>query len=176
MMEILTIVCILLAAYILYSKLDPEKNKSDKNLNSNTVNFNNYKSKKLLTKTEYKFFMEIKQICQDNLIMICPKVRLEDFIEVSVKGKEYNRYRNMIKSRHIDFLLTDNNLNIIAAIELDDYTHNTNKAEKADNFKNELYNSIGLPLYRINLNEDYKSIASMIINNYKNTSAKNNAL
>ena len=65
---------------------------------------------------------------------MCPKVRLEDFIYVTNKQELY-KYRGYIKSRHIDFLICDNDLHIKFAIELDDKTHNTEKAKSTDEFK-----------------------------------------
>ena len=121
-----------------------------------SINEYPYKSKYLLTKTEYKFFIELKEICTQYNYIICPKVRLEDFIDVKNKEQNY-KYRGYIKSRHIDFLICDNNLHILKAIELDDYTHNTNKAKKTDDFKNKLFETIGIKLYRINVkNASYK--------------------
>lgn len=136
----------------------------DNNTTPQFVNEFKYKPKMLLTKTEYKFYMSIRPICEANNIRICPKVRLEDFIETTATGKEFNIYRNMIKSRHVDFLLTDYNLKIIAAIELDDYTHNYNKAKETDEFKNKLYNQINIPLYRINVNSNYEESIYNIVN------------
>lgn len=121
-----------------------------------SVNEYPYKQKYLLTKTEYKFFIELKEICAQYNYIICPKVRLEDFIDVTNKEKSY-KYRGYIKSRHIDFLICDNNLHILKAIELDDYTHNTDKSKKTDEFKNKLFETIGIKLYRINVkNASYK--------------------
>lgn len=112
-----------------------------------------YKKKNLLTKSEYAFYMTLKEKMKNKDLIICPKVRLEDFIEVTDK-KEILKYRGKIKSRHIDFLLCDNNLRIKCAIELDDPLHNNKKAMEVDNFKNKLFNEIGLKLYRIAYNED----------------------
>ncbi len=138
------------------------------------VDFNLYKSKMLLTKTEYKFFLTIRPICQQHNIIICPKVRMEDFIDTTAYGKEYNRYRNMIKSRHVDFLLTDINLRIVAAIELDDYTHNYARSREADAFKNNVYQAIRIPLFRIGVNENYQDAIIKIISFYEEMKAPNN--
>lgn len=143
-------------------------NKIKKELDSNNQNVNikeyPYKSKLLLTKTEYAFFKELKKITDEKQYMICPKVRLEDFIEVTNKS-ELLKYRGYIKSRHIDFLICDKNLHILFAIELDDYTHNTDKAKETDEFKNKLFDKIGIKLYRIRVNNNYTETIENIFKN-----------
>jgi hypothetical protein len=116
-----------------------------------------YKKKYLLTKTEYAFYNILKRKADARNLIICPKVRLEDFISVTAKENKM-KYRGYIKSRHIDFLICDSRLNILMGIELDDSTHNTESAKKTDNFKNELFKAIDVPLYRIVVNEkDYEN-------------------
>lgn len=123
-----------------------------------------YKQKYLLTRTEYKFYKTLKPLCDQNQIIICPKVRLEDFIEVTSKDNK-QKYRGYIKSRHIDFLLCDTGLYIKAAIELDDKSHNTNKAQETDELKNNIFKAINIPLYRINvIEQDYETKLKEIIN------------
>ena len=92
-----------------------------------------YRQKFLLTKTEYAFYKILEEKCTKNGLRICPKVRLEDFISVT-GTKNIGKYRGYIKSRHV---------------ELDDSSHETRQAAQTDKFKNELFESIGLPLFRI---------------------------
>lgn len=122
-----------------------------------------YRKKYLLTKTEYFFYNELKNRIEFYKIIICPKVRLEDFVEVTDR-QHIQKYRGYIKSRHVDFLLCDYKLHIIGAIELDDSSHNTSKAMITDNFKNNLFNTIGIKLFRISTKEDYaKQINDMLM-------------
>lgn len=75
---------------------------------------------------------------------------MEDF--VSTKSRDYKtrqRYRGYIKSRHIDFLLCDSDLNIIAGIELDDSSHNKANAKKVDMLKDDVFTAINVPLFRV---------------------------
>lgn len=46
-----------------------------------------YEKKMLLTKTEYGFWKCLKQKCDEKGFIICPKVRMEDFLSVTVKDK-----------------------------------------------------------------------------------------
>lgn len=111
-----------------------------------------YEHKHLLTKAEYYFWRRLKSRCDECGFLICPKVRMEDF--VNVKTDDYKlrqRYRGYIKSRHVDFLLCDKDLNIVAGIELDDSSHSKDNAKKIDGLKNDVFDAIGIPLYRIGI-------------------------
>lgn len=121
-----------------------------------------YKRKHLLTSTEYAFFKVLKPICDAADYMICPKVRLEDLAEVTDKANLY-KWRGYIKSRHVDFILTDNKLNVLAAIELDDSSHNSKKVQNTDTFKNNFFKKIGIPLFRIRTGQDYNEAITNII-------------
>ena len=109
-----------------------------------------YEKKMLLTKTEYGFWKCLKQKCDEKGFIICPKVRMEDFLSVTVKDKkQLMKYRGYIKSRHIDFMICDSALHILAGLELDDRSHNSVNAQKTDLFKNQVFTVIGLPLFRV---------------------------
>ena len=105
----------------------------------------------LLTTTEYNFYTTLKELCDKENFLICPKVRLEDFIYVT--AQERMKYRGYIKSRHVDFVICNSWLKVIGAIELDDASHNTQQAQEVDNFKNNLFEAIGIPLFRIKTND-----------------------
>lgn len=116
-----------------------------------------YEKKNILTKAEYSFYMTIRPLCDMYNIIICPKVRLEDIAEVKKDTDNKFKYRGYVKSRHIDFMLCDNKLHILAGLELDDNTHKNNVDQiKSDNFKNKLFETIGLTLFRVKMSEgDY---------------------
>ena len=112
-----------------------------------------YKKRNLLTKTEYKFYKVLKKECDRRDYLICPKVRMEDFLEVTCKENRL-KYRGYIKSRHIDFIICDSELRMLCGIELDDYTHDTREAKKADVFKNNVFKKIAVPLFRIYVGQE----------------------
>ena len=107
-----------------------------------------YAKKLLLTKTEYRFYKMLKEKCDQKGLWICPKVRMEDFLYVTDK-ENVGKYRGYIKSRHIDFILCDQNLYMLAGLELDDPSHNMASAKAVDKFKNNVFKTIKVPLYRI---------------------------
>lgn len=111
-----------------------------------------YSKKHLLSKAEYAFYQVLKTECDKNNLLICPKVRMEDFINVTDK-QNYTKYRGYIKSRHIDFLICNAKLQIIGAIELDDNSHNQAKVQKTDDFKDNVFKTISLPLFRVKMSD-----------------------
>lgn len=171
-MEILLAIAIVIIIYLAYNNIKTTINTKEPEAikNKDTLSLSDkYKRKQLLTKTEYTFYGILKKKCDEASLLICPKVRLEDFIEVTAEEKM--KYRGYIKSRHIDFLICDSKLRIIAAIELDDSSHKSSKAQSADSFKNELYKTIGLTLYRIKTNESYNEKIEAMIQKTKEAAA-----
>lgn len=132
-----------------------------------------YVKKNLLTKTEYEFWNILRNECSKYNIIICPKVRMEDFIDVTAEDFSTKQsYRGKIKSRHIDFILCDNKLNILAGLELDDNSHLSTDAKITDEFKNNVFRRINIPLYRVPVNrKDYtQQINNILIKlGYKTT-------
>lgn len=127
---------------------------NEKNRTKTDIEYFPYKKKHLLTKAEYVFYQELLNYTKKYSIMICPKVRMEDFIDVTdIQNRQ--KYRGYIKSRHVDFLLCDLRLNILGAIELDDPSHNQESVQRIDDFKNKVYHAIGIKLYRITYEQEY---------------------
>lgn len=159
-MDIKYIITIILFLILIY--ISNQKNKKPQKGKLTTFP---YKQKYLLTKTEYNFYKILKDTCEQKNIIICPKVRLEDFIEVN-QSENKQKYRGYIKSRHVDFLLCDTKLYIKAGIELDDTSHNSIKAQETDELKNNIFKAINIPLYRIKTNtSNYITEINNIITN-----------
>lgn len=114
-----------------------------------------YKYRPILTKNEYVFWKVFQPMAAKRNLLICPKVRMEDFLSVDTKDKRKRQsMRGRIKSRHIDFILCDADMNMLAGVELDDASHKYNKNTiEADAFKNRVFSAIGMPLFRIIVKE-----------------------
>ena len=108
-----------------------------------------YHTKYILTKPEYRFYLALKPIMDAKSYLICPKVGLKDMFEVNAGTKDRQAYFRKIAQKHIDFLICDSNLRPLFAIELDDKSHNREEVKEKDKFKDSLFNSAGLPLYRV---------------------------
>lgn len=137
-------------------------------------NFYPYKMKYLLTKNEYYFYNNLKQITMPLNLQILAKIRLADLIEVDTNqvGKDFMKYFGKIKSKHIDFAITDN-MKVIALLELDDSSHNNNDRKTRDNFVNNALLKAGYTVIRTNGNLDIIKQALIDkgyhINLYQNT-------
>jgi len=156
-MELLVIILILIIAYFIYDKYIKnytESQTQEHHIQQESSNYMPYAKGQLLTKTEQAFFTILVKEALKRRLLVCPKVRLEDIIFVTDKQNR-NKYRGHIKSRHVDFVLLNTNCETVAAIELDDPSHNTKKAAKADQFKNELFYAVKIPLIRICTGTDY---------------------
>ena len=109
-----------------------------------------YHQKYLLSSNEYKFYKNLQPIADKYNLQILPKVRIWDIIEVNtgLNNSERTSAQNKIKSKHFDFVLADNNLYIKCVIELDDSSHNSEKAKASDEFKNKVCETVNLPIIR----------------------------
>lgn len=118
-----------------------------------------YKAKPLLTRREYQFYRLLRQEADRHGLLICPKVGLKDLMAVSA-GRSYMRYFRLIAQKHVDFVVCDQNLNILFAVELDDSSHDTKNARKRDHFKNRAFRAAQIPLKRIR-DFDVKSVQAL---------------
>ena len=93
------------------------------------------------------------------------KVRLEDIIGVDHKGlppKLVWSLRGRVKSRHVDFLITNRKGVPLMIIELDGASYNSKIAKRTDDLKNGLAKAVKLPLRRINAGEDFHNFVAKI--------------
>ncbi len=92
------------------------------------------------------------------------KTRLEDIVQVkrSIMGEAHWRLRGRIKSRHVDYLITDGQGVPRLAIELDGASHNKT-AKNADDLKDGIFRAAGLPLIRVKTGENFADAAQQII-------------
>ena len=92
------------------------------------------------------------------------KVRLEDIVRVkkAVTGQTRWHLRGRVKSRHVDYLITDVQGVPKAAIELDGTSHNQ-EALAADTLKDGIFDAVGLPLIRVQSGADYAHAVQRIL-------------
>lgn len=107
----------------------------------------------LLSVAENSFFHVLNQVFTNDY-NVFSKVRLADII--SVKGKRWQQGFNKIKAKHIDYIIVESGTSkILLAIELDDSSHNTKKAQKSDEVKDECLGEAGVPILRIKAAHSY---------------------
>ena len=92
------------------------------------------------------------------------KVRLEDIIRVKRSLPEKARWaaRGRVKSRHVDYLITNRTGRPVLGVELDGRAHNARNPSESDKVKTALFNAAGVPLRRIRVGENFDNIAATI--------------
>lgn len=107
-----------------------------------------YQARPILTNREYRFYQLLRHETDRRGLLICPKVGLKDLIGVSTR-KNYMKYFRLISQKHIDFVICDQSLRVLFAIELDDSSHDTKEAHKRDRFKDQAMRAARIPLKRV---------------------------
>lgn len=107
-----------------------------------------YRARPLLTRREYGFYLLLRQEAERRNLLVCPKVGLKDLMEVSSR-KNYMKYFARISQKHVDFVICNRNMEVLFALELDDRSHDTEKAKKKDQFKDRAFRAAKIPLKRI---------------------------
>lgn len=66
-------------------------------------------------------------------------MRVADIVSIKKGTKDWQKWFNKIRSKHVDFLLCDYDMNIVLMIELDDRSHESERAKKNDALKNAIF-------------------------------------
>jgi very-short-patch-repair endonuclease len=103
----------------------------------------------LLTAAEQKFY-EALDAAIDGRLLILSKVRIADLLVVtSASRSARHRVFWSIACKHVDFVLAEaENLHPIAAIELDDSSHQRADRRRRDQLLDELFDKAAFPLLR----------------------------
>ncbi len=110
---------------------------------------------KLVTNTELHFYHVLKEAVDDDWAIFA-MVRIADILRVPKGIKNRRSWLNKILSKHIDFVLCDHEtLEFVAAIELDDPSHERLDRIQRDQFVNAAFHDADLPLLRIPTDDEY---------------------
>jgi hypothetical protein len=103
----------------------------------------------MLTPAEQKFYKALDTAI-DGRLMILSKVRIVDLFNLSSRnGAARQRVFRSIASKHVDFVLAEPaDLHPVAAIELDDSSHERTDRRARDQMLDELFDKAGFPLIR----------------------------
>ncbi|MDF2630277.1 MAG: hypothetical protein K0R39_4108 [Symbiobacteriaceae bacterium] len=108
----------------------------------------------LLSAAEQRFYARLFQAV-GNEVLICPKVRLADVIDVRGDALEWQAAWNRIAAKHLDFVLTTaDEQQILLGIELDD-----GGRQRRDELLDRALVAAGLPLLRVRVRGDYDPAA-----------------
>ena len=110
----------------------------------------------LLTASEQKFY-EALDAAIDGRLLILSKVRVADLLIVtSASGPARYRVFRSIACKHVDFVLAKaENLRPIAAIELDDSSHQRADRRLRDQLLDDLFEKAAFPLLRFRTAANY---------------------
>jgi len=135
---------------IVQTKEQKERQEETKRVKESDIEFP-YKRTELLTNAEKQLYYFMRNyLDKKESIVIFPKVRLADIIDVDTKITLNRKPFYKISSKHVDFLICDyNTLDIICVVELDDYTHDTEENRQRDLFVMEALYNVGIQVFRI---------------------------
>lgn len=111
--------------------------------------FRPYLSKNPLTPTETMFYHQLVEALPDFIVLA--QVQLSSFLEVDssrIEWKDRQRWFNPIAQQSVDYLICQKDFSIIAAVELDDKSHNGVKSIERDTKKNNNLHAANVPLIR----------------------------
>lgn len=141
MVYALIFVIIILIMDLILTKIPKQEQEEIKNEDLSSL----YEKKTyLLTQNELKFYKLLKNITEKNNLNVFSQVALYEIIKYK-NIKDFNK----IKSKTIDFVITDSNCKIKLCIELDDPTHIKENRQKRDEFINKLFKDLNIKLLRI---------------------------
>lgn len=111
----------------------------------------------LFTPAERSFLGVLDQAVGEQY-RIFGKVRVADVVGVQKMNDRaaWQRAFNRISAKHFDFILCDpKDLSVIAAIELDDSSHDSGRGQQRDDFLNRACEAADLPLIRVRASNTY---------------------
>ncbi len=109
---------------------------------------NKYQRRYLLTKNEYHEYKKLKYFVDMKGLIVCPKVRLLDLIEPRRGDPKHKTLLYKIQSKHVDFVICDQNLYVKAILELDDNSHDQTDRQKRDDFVDLILKDVGYTVIR----------------------------
>lgn len=107
-----------------------------------------YQAKYLLTKNEWYEYRKLRDLAAVHGLQVCPKVRLLDIVEPRRGDPDYMKYMGKIKSKHVDFVICDQDLRIKGILELDDNSHSQKDRQDRDSFVDEVLTGVGYKVIR----------------------------
>ena len=111
----------------------------------------------IMTKAEHNFFLMLSQSFQGKY-HVFPQVHLSSILdEKKVKGQNWKAAFKHINGKSVDFVICDKQYaKPIIAVELDDWSHNSESRRTRDEEVERIFAAASLPLVRFN---DYKGLS-----------------
>ena len=109
---------------------------------------------RFFTPAEKKFYLRLRRELDDDLLLF-GKVRIADVLRVKEGTKKFLSHFSKIAQKHVDFVIADEALDVLVAVELDDSTHEQKDRQKRDRFVNRAFSSAQVPLIHVVLKKSY---------------------
>lgn len=122
-----------------------------------------YKMRQVLFSPAERSFLGVLDQAVGESYRVFGKVRVADVVSVhpTPDRKVWQRAFNKISSKHLDFVLcSKSDLTVVAAIELDDSSHQKRKRQKRDAFLVGVCQAAGIPLVQVPAQRTY-SVAGL---------------
>ncbi len=129
---------------IIYSQIPEIQTENKPQSTNSSVNYKmKYQSKRILTGNEQANYHNLKLAADRKNYVICPKVRLLDIIEPRQNQYRRQALLSKVQSKHVDFVICDQGMNIKAIIELDDRSHLRKDRIERDQFVDSILRDVG---------------------------------
>ncbi len=107
---------------------------------------------------EKLFYQTLKPIADELGLIVFAKMRIADLLYVPRSNKEYIKWFNYIKAKHIDFILVSPEMKVKLLIEVDDKSHNGKKRQQRDEFVDKIFMQHNINILHVwSWGEDLKS-------------------
>ena len=107
---------------------------------------------RLMTEREQRFLRRLDSVTNTRQWRLCPQVRVADIVRVAPDRKsgsrEWWQLFRLVSQWHCDVVITDRAGRIVAAVELDDRSHQAPKRQRRDLLLEEVLRQAGIPLLR----------------------------
>lgn len=130
------------------AKEEPKKEEQPKENAKRSEYTDCYQKKWLLTRNEWYAHKKLKELADQQGLIICPKVRMLDIVEPRKGEKDYKSLFYKIQAKHVDFVICDEGMKILAVLELDDSSHDQKDRQSRDSFVDEVLESVGYKVIR----------------------------
>jgi very-short-patch-repair endonuclease len=119
-------------------------------------------AKKPLSNPEQILYFRLKNALPEHIVLA--QVQLSRFLGVK-KGNNFQTWNNRINRMSADFVICAKDSSVVAVIELDDSTHDTDKRKTADAKKDNAIKAAGITIHRWNVRAipDESTIQGLLI-------------
>lgn len=146
------------------------ENRNTSNNNVNNIRYVYSRKKSVMTGAEWSFFKRLSTLAAGQYFVF-PQIHLSSLVKNETKGRYYKLAFQRINRRSVDFVLCDKQTgNIEYAIELDDWSHDSESRRYRDEMVERLLQEAKIPLVRFRNVKNMNDVE--IIDKFKSAAAE----